>query len=87
MGPVTLSRGFAAASNSGASYGGGSSSSALNRAALAADVPDLRPGGKSCDAFAAAGPAATPAIGAPWERSKGVGLDGWFTANCVLGED
>jgi hypothetical protein len=72
------------ATNSGASYGGGSSSSTTGRAASIAEIPDLRPGGKACDWFGPAEPGlASVAAPAGWDRTRGVGMEGWFAANCL----
>lgn len=75
--------GHVRASNSGASYGGGSSSSTTGRAASITEIPDLRPGGKACDWFNPAEPGAPAAAPAGWERSRGIGMEGWFAANCI----
>lgn len=65
-----------------APYGGGSSSSAKARATTAKDLRDQRAGGKACDWFIGGD---TPGAKAPegWDRTKGIGMDGWFAANCI----
>lgn len=70
-------------STSGASYGGGSSSSARANAAFALEVPDVRPGGRACDWVAAAEPASAQEVAqSSTERVRGAGADAWVAANC-----
>lgn len=71
-------------STSGASYGGGSSSSARASDAFALEVPDLRPGGRACDWVAATEPTSGQEAAQPsMERARSSNTDAWITANCV----
>lgn len=81
-GPYSGGRG--GTSTSGASYGGGSSSSMRASGAFALEVPDLRPGGRACDWLAAAEPAlGQEAAQPPVERARGVDTEAWVSANCA----
>ncbi len=69
---------------SGASYGGGSSSSARGKALLLGMAPDHLPGGKACDWFNGVETPGLASVAPPgWDVTKGVGMDGWFEANCI----
>ena len=69
---------------SGASYGGGSSSSARGTDAFALEVPDLRPGGRACDWVAVAEPASGLETAQPsMQRARVSDTDAWIAANCV----
>jgi hypothetical protein len=71
---------------SGASYGGGSSTSARRVGALDVSGRDPRLGGKACDWAASAGAAKAPAR-AVAARAKGEAADDWYAANCVSAGD
>lgn len=74
--------------SSGASYGGGSSSSTRVTAPLVAGAPDLRVGGKACDWIATVEPVAAVEAGrSVVERAAAAGTDGWFAANCLSAGD
>lgn len=71
-------------STSGASYGGGSSSSARDSGVLALEAPDLRPGGRACDWVAAAEAASGQEAAQPTvERARNTGTEAWVVANCT----
>lgn len=83
-GAGTFSGGRGGTSTSGASYGGGSSSSARATGAFALEMPDLRPGGKACDWVAAAEPALGQEAAQPsMQRARSTGTDVWVAANCA----
>lgn len=73
--------------SSGASYGGGSSSSDGSARRLTRVSPDLRVGGKACDWLATTEPvrAAEPASGDA--HAKAAATDEWFASNCVSAGD
>jgi len=74
--------------NSGASYGGGSSSSSRGSALLLGMTPDHLPGGKACDWFNGVETPGMASVAPPgWDVTKGVGMDGWFAANCIGTEE
>lgn len=80
----SFSGGRGGTSTSGASYGGGSSSSARDSGTLALEAPDLRPGGRACDWVVAA----EAASGREWaqpsmERTRSTGTEAWVAANCA----
>ena len=83
-GAGTSAGGRGGIATSGASYGGGSSSSVRASDAFALEVPDLRPGGRACDWVAAAEPASGQEAAQPsLERARSSNIDAWVAANCV----
>ncbi|MBA4071562.1 MAG: hypothetical protein C0497_06965 [Gemmatimonas sp.] len=83
-GAGAYSSGRGGTSTSGASYGGGSSSSTRAPAAFALEAPDLRPGGRACDWIVTAEPASAHEAAQPSpERVRSNGTDAWVAANCV----
>jgi hypothetical protein len=69
---------------SGASYGGGSSSSSRGSALLLSLAPGHLPGGTACDWFNGAETPGMASVAPPgWDATKGVGMDGWFEAHCI----
>lgn len=83
-GAGSIAGGRGGTSTSGASYGGGSSSSARDSGVLALEAPDLRPGGRACDWVAAAEAASGHEAAQPtMERVRSVGTEAWVVANCT----
>lgn len=83
-GAGSFSGGRGGTSTSGASYGGGSSSSARDSGVLALEAPDLRPGGRACDWVAAAEAASGQEAAQPtMERARSTGTEAWVAANCT----
>ena len=79
-----FSGGRGGTSTSGASYGGGSSSSARESGVLALEVPDLRPGGRACDWVAAAETTPGQEMAQPSvERARSTGTEAWVAATCA----
>jgi hypothetical protein len=69
---------------SGASYGGGSSSTVGGQRALVNDMPDLGLGSRPCAWVAASEPAVvTRATPSAVERAREAGTDEWFAVNCT----
>lgn len=71
--------------NSGASYGGGSSSSTRTTLSLLTQLPDLAPNGKACDWYhGAESPGTIPGV---WPGSDvaagGAGREALLAANCA----
>lgn len=83
-GAGSFSGGRGGTSTSGASYGGGSSSSARDSGVLALEAPDLRPGGRACDWVAAAEATSIQESAQPsTERARNTATEQWVVANCT----
>jgi len=62
-------------------YGGGSSSSP-KRSVVTTGASAQRAAVIGCDWFSVPGGATAPAPSG-WDRTKGIGMEGWFAANCI----
>ncbi|MBI5600059.1 MAG: hypothetical protein HY944_00685 [Gemmatimonadetes bacterium] len=83
-GAGSFSGGRGGTSTSGASYGGGSSSSARDSGVLALEALDLRPGGRACDWVAAADATVGQESAQPsTERARTIATEAWVVANCT----